>query len=55
MVGSRKKIAEQKKPVTVLERLGGKPGHVVDLGKKGSSRAERKPGSNFKPRSSRQA
>jgi len=42
MVGSRKKIAEQQKPITVLERLGGKPKHVIHAGTKASSRAERK-------------
>jgi|694.fasta_scaffold64962_7 hypothetical protein len=42
MVGSRKKNDNVAKPTTVLERLGGEPKHVIDAGKKASSRVERK-------------
>lgn len=47
-------VDQTKIPTTTLERLGGKPRHVVYAGKKASSRAERKASSGAKARTARQ-
>lgn len=47
-------VDQIKKPATVLERLGGKPSHVMHGGRRASSRAERKARVSIKGRNARQ-